>query len=111
MPPPPVLLVVVLGPKLISLGSHGLHILLVAHISQDDPEHLWKVRKEGEEEEWALLVPCKADLRHLMQKLRRLPSTQDIHGAASLPTGNLSADEKHREAPLAAHKNHPSAYR
>jgi hypothetical protein len=70
-----------------------------------------RCEKEEEEEEWAFLLPCKAELRHLMKKLRRLSSTQGIHGAASPPTGNPSADEKHRDTPLAAHMDHPSAYR
>jgi|688.fasta_scaffold1813952_1 hypothetical protein len=70
----PVLLVVVQGLKLISLGNHGLHIHLVAHISQDDPELLWKELKEKEEEEGPLLVPREAELCLLMQKLRRFPS-------------------------------------
>jgi hypothetical protein len=61
-----VLLVVVERPKLVSLGSHGLDVLVVVHLAEDDPELLGQLLHEQEKEEGAILMACRAQLSHLV---------------------------------------------
>ncbi len=72
------LLMVVERPKLVSLGGHGPDVLVVVHLAEDDPQLLGKPLHEEEKEEGAVFMAGGTQLRHLMQKLRRLPSTKRI---------------------------------
>ncbi len=72
------LLMVVERPKLVSLGGHGPDVLVVVHLAKDNPQLLGKPLHEKKQEEGAVLMASRTQLCHLMQQLRRLPSTQRI---------------------------------
>jgi hypothetical protein len=78
-----VLLVDVDGPQLVGLHGHSPNV--TQHNVQEAGERL----QEEEEKKFAGLMTRRAQLQHLMEKLRGLPSTQGLHGVDLLHTLEL----------------------
>jgi hypothetical protein len=78
-----VLLVAVDSPQLVCLDSDSPQIIIVI-FTQHDAEMAGQRLSEEEEEEWAGLVARGANLHHLVEEFRGLPSTQSLHGVESL---------------------------